>query len=150
MRLHTSSILSEKLTRSLHCSRFFEPPFSEQEIIELNDVFLTHGIHDITVSDIAAGRTLIDTFLSSLNYYNNVACLTASDIPLRSSIFDIYSEVAGGDLEEFFLEQFYFDFLWIEVSPTLTETAWFLNFELKLLSFNMDQLLPVIILSYEE
>ena len=136
------------LNRSMHCSRLFVAPFSEQDILDLNDAFLTNGIHDITVPSIHAGRGLISTFLSSLNYYSNVACLTAHDVPHDPTIFDIYSEVAGSSLEEFFVENFYFDFMWIEALPELTSTVWFTDFEQRLLSFNIDHILPIIVLSY--
>src|SRR3990172_3737177 len=64
--------------------------FSEQEIIHLQDVFLTNGFQNITVQNISQGRSLVATFIQALNYYKSVACLTNSALELEVSIFDIY------------------------------------------------------------
>src|SRR3990170_111182 len=69
--------------------------FSEHDIIQLQDVFLTAGFHHITVSDITQGRSLITTFTNALNYYRAIASLTCGAPELEQSIFDIYKYLHG-------------------------------------------------------
>jgi hypothetical protein len=51
-------------------------------------------------------------------------------------------------LDDFFLEQFEVDFLWIETTNTLIEQPWFYTFERKLCDFNIESKTPIIFLVY--
>lgn len=153
--------ISEKRYEAFDASSLplIQHPFSEVQILELQDKFLSEGIHHIKVADIAAGRNLVHTFLDSLTVYHEVACLTVSNAPLESYITNIYHELLlqgyidqyeARNLEEFFIEQFYFDCLWIECTAELMEQSWFADFQINLLNFKLDRQMPIIMISYGE
>ncbi len=138
--------------------RFIEEPLSESDILYLQDAFLTNGFHHIQVKNIAAGRSIIRTFLGSLATYHDIACLTATN-SIENGVFDIGTALhAGGyvdplgerELEEFFIEEFYFDFMWIEASRELLASSWFVDFERKLEDFKVTCHIPMIVISYQE
>jgi len=139
-------------------ARFIEEPLSEVEILDIQDVFLTNGIHTLHVPTVSAGRRLINTFLHSLDCYYTPACLTGAVEPLHSTVYDLYADVTryalgmahGGDLEEFFIERFYVDFLWIEQSEVLKKTTWYAEFEQRLIDLKIDQHIPIICLKYRD
>lgn len=133
-------------------------PFSESEILDLQDKFLSEGIHHIKVTDLASGRDLVDTFLDSLTAHREIACLTVSNTALESYITNIYHELLlhgyidrfeSKNLEEFFVDQFYFDFLWIECTSKLMEQSWFADFQMNLLNLKLDRQIPILMISYD-
>ncbi len=133
-------------------SRFIEEPLSESTILDIQDAFLTNGMHTLFVETVAVGRSLVNTFLNSLNCYCATACLTRSDQPLPPAVYDLFTDIdlysACGDLEEFFIERFYVDFLWIEYTRKFKETTWASDFEQKLRDLKIDQHIPIICLKY--
>ena len=138
--------------------RLIEEPLSESDILYLQDAFLTNGFHHIQVKNVAAGRNIIRTFLDSLAVYHDTACLTAVDLG-QEGVFDINNALHDGgyldllgdkELEEFFIEEFYFDFMWIEASRELISSAWFIDFERKLEDFKITRHIPMIVISYQE
>ncbi len=147
------------ITQQMHDARHVRAPFSDGDILELQDLFLRNGVHYIKVDDIHAGRALIELFLRSLNYYNNVACLSMSHEPLDASVIDLYGELmAGGylasgatrQLEEFFLERFDHDFMWLEASGRVLESEWMQDVFKQMKNFKLEQLLPILIVSYQD
>lgn len=136
------------------------PLFSEQEILDLQDIFLTHGHHYLTVSNVGQGRSIISLFLDSLqsSYFSRVACLTTSAVPLPSSVISLRDELALSGalafdhikLDEFLLNGFYYDFVWIECNKELTQAPWFYYFEKKLIDYNMALSTPILFVQYEE
>lgn len=127
---------------------------SEQEIIKLQDTFLTTGIHSITVASIEEGRTLITKFMHALNCYHSIACLKNNNLELDSSLFDVYKtlseygEITNHSIFTLFLDQFTSDFLFIETTKTLMQKPWYENFLQQLAEFKLHQTIPVICLSY--
>jgi hypothetical protein len=107
---------------------------TEHDILSLQDAFLINGFHSIHVSNQAVGRTLINNFLDSLPMYTRNACLTLNDTQsLPDTIFDVYTTLYLEGLneqgiEEFFINEFYFDFVWIECSQELMQALWFAHF----------------------
>lgn len=143
----------------LRDTKAIQRPFSEQTIMELQEKFLSNGFRNIKVKNVQAGRAIMSMFLESLNYYNDVAALTLSDRPLNDSTLDVYRALVEGRyidpfsnnyLDEFFTNHFYFDFMWIEAEDSLLTSGWFADFELKLVDLNIDNHIPVIIISYED
>ena len=138
----------------LSISRKIADPFSEQDILELQDEFLTNGFHYLTVSNIQTGRKIISTFLSSLNYYQEVGCLTVADQALMQNVSNIYELLENSDylqnmnFEEFFLENWYYDFVWIEAIEQLWYLSWFKKLYLQLADGTLEDSLPIFILSY--
>lgn len=135
-------------------------PFSESDIIYLHNIFLTHGSHPIKVPDIATGRAIIAAVLQSLHYYGSPACLSLSSLALDNEIFDLsYAMSLAGHisnqtsetcLEEFFLEQFDSDFLWIEATNELLQQAWFGTFMHQLEILKFENQMPIVVVFYEE
>lgn len=135
---------------------------SERDIIELQDKFLTNGFHYITVSSIACGRALVKTFLASLSCYTTIGyvSIAARDVQDRQ-YKDIYDDLISNgyidsltghlvnqqSLDQFFIEEFHYDFIWIEATQTLTEKQWFADFKERLTTFNIDKDIPILMLT---
>ncbi|MGE0206673.1 MAG: hypothetical protein AB7R69_02375 [Candidatus Babeliales bacterium] len=139
----------------LALSRIIPHTFTEQDIIALHDDFLTHGFHYLKVPDVRTGRRMMETFLYSLkNYYLDVACLSMEELPLPAAVADIYETlewygyIRHACLESFFLEQWYFDFIWIEATENLLRSPWFCNFSQLLEEFLINDEIPIFIISY--
>ncbi len=140
-------------------SKYVQRPFTEKDILELQDTFLTNGFQFLRMDTIPFGRTVIETFLMSLNHFHDVACLTTSTQPLPPMVTNIYQLLDQGgflepysmlDFEEFFLEYFYYDFIWIEASYDLLSQPWFTYFEQKMVDLKLHERTPIIVLSYNQ
>jgi len=151
-KLLCQSYLVEKIQQAQHV----RAPFSDTDILDLQDAFLKNGLHYIKVDDIGSGRALITLFLKSLNFYHNVAAVTMSSKPLGESVTDLYGElIIGGHLdanaayklEEFFLEEFYYDFVWVEATENFLKSSWAAEFFRQMEQFKLDQLIPILIVS---
>jgi len=131
-------------------------PFSEKDIINLQDLFLKNGWHCLNVKDLHTGRSIIATLLYSLNYYHDVACLSTEDISLDSAFIDIYAQLIDEafvdgqyyDIESFLLDNFFADFLWIEETDALLKTDWYEHFLVALADLKIHKHMPIILLSY--
>jgi hypothetical protein len=131
--------------------------FSEQTILDLNEQLLTNGFHYLTVRNVSAGRTLFYTFLNSLNYYSEIACLTLSDQPLTGKVIDLYESLQQYGyllelpyLEDLLQEKWQFDFLWIEVTQELLNTGWFYNFLDSLIEVHLQKAIPIFIVTFND
>ncbi len=127
---------------------------NEQNILYLQNQFLINGFHYFKVKNILDGRKIILTMLNSLNYYNNIACLTSNNNEFRENVFDIYYTLTKensteniDNLVNFFLETFDFDFMWIEESKDFIETSWYKIFKQHLIDFNFYKVIPIMIIS---
>lgn len=118
---------------------------SEQQILELQDLLLTNGVHHIGVPSIKEGRALIYKFLDALRCYQSVACYTADGKALKKSILDLYKELAEKNWDYFFIEEFNSDFLWLEQESNHYQNCRAL--EQKICELGIDQHIPIIILS---
>jgi len=134
-------------------------PLTESDILDLEDKFLINGFHYISVKSIRAGRSLVFRFLRSLNCYQDEAILSMSTPTINDSVADIYYELVRGghvdatsgyNLNEFFIGQFYYDFMWIEASEELVAAGWFTQFFEKMVNFKLNYHLPVLIISYQK
>jgi hypothetical protein len=119
--------------------------FCEQDIIDFHALFLKNGLHTITTRNIKSCRLLMYTCLETLNCYQNIGCLTLSTLPLKESIYDITPSIDTKNLQEFFIEQCDFDFMWIELTPQLEHTSWFVQFKALLNEFTIIRHIPVVI-----
>lgn len=134
----------------------FNLELSEQNVLTLQDIFLTFGIHCIKTDNATAGRKIINTILGSLKYYKNVGAIT-DRIGLDENVCDILIDIKKQgistddiiiDLENFFMIHACFDFIWVELSGSLLEQD--IN-SLKNI-FNMyyvQERMPVIFMMYE-
>lgn len=132
-------------------SRIFREPFSESDVLYLHNLFLTPGKHTIHVDNINQGRLIIRNLLDSLQYYQKVACLSLQDAPLPNGVVDILATLVAEDylvntdqLTLFFLDHFYYDFVWIEETNDLIESVWYKQFERHILNFKLDSIVPII------
>jgi hypothetical protein len=138
----------------LSLSKTISERCSEQNIIDLHNEFLHNGFHYLCVKDILVGRHIMHTFLYSLNYYQSVGCLTISSFPLCSSIENIYETLSlygylnKNYLSDFFIQEWYFDFIWIEATDELLNASWFSLFLQYIKDFKCDAALPIFVLSY--
>ncbi len=152
MKYHSHN-LDSKISKLLSSNNFL---ISEQLIIELQDIFLTNGVHVIDVESLQEGRMLIQKFLRALKCYQSVGCLAQDEITITKEIFDIHHYLLmygflerknTNDLERFFIEDFNFDFIWIERKID-DQSEWSLYFEQRISHYDIDQQIPIIILMY--
>lgn len=132
---------------------FVHETWNEFDILNLQDRFLTNGFHDLAFSSMEEGRHVMLLFLKSLNIYHDIACLSMEDHPLENRVFNVYQELFDGNFinnnenwnqfEQFFLENFYVDFLWIEASQELCSAPWYKDFEKTLQDLSLDKQLPI-------
>lgn len=130
-------------------------PLAEEDILELQDFFLTNGIHDIVVDTVETGRKLMHTLLSSLNCYHSMAVLTLEPLAGKLPACDIYQELLQDNfftdihaIDRFFIEHFYFDFMWIERSEDLANAHWIPYFEQQLMEYKLEFHLPIVYIHY--
>lgn len=131
---HTDAVgLNSRAVRSIMPQKVNET-LTEHDILFLQDAFLINGFQSIHVANQAVGRALIQSFLQCLPMYTHNACLTLNDTAgLPSNIVDIsaalhYEGLQEQAIEEFFINEFYFDFVWIEISDALIQAPWFGHF----------------------
>ena len=129
-------------------------PYSETYIFEMTDILLRTGFHTIQVDTLDQGRTMMYTFLDALSCYYSIAACAKSDTPLRSSVIDLYAALNATQDDvngvcDYFLHQFYGDFIWIEASKALTDTVLFRSIMHVLRDSALDVHMPIITL-YEE
>jgi hypothetical protein len=139
----------------LALSKVIRSPFTEKDILDLQDEFLSNGFHYLKVKSIQDGRRIINTFLYSLKgYYHDIGCLSLADVCLPDNISDIYELLEWYGylkydcLENFFIDQWYCDFLWIEATEELLLSPWFCTFSQMLEDFSLNKEIPIFIISY--
>ncbi len=84
--------------------------------------------------------------------FRKVACLTSHTDPLGDGVTDLYSVLSSRGaldnedrLKDFILEEFDYDFLWIEEKPEWIFQPWYMEFENALKELHIDKFMPVII-----
>ncbi len=134
-------------------SKSIHTPFSENDLIFLQNAFTTPGVHAIRVKDIQTGRILIKQLLDALRWYHDVGYLALNDvIPClhATNIMNHFSyPINSIELSRFFTEDFFYDFLWIETTQELLNQVWLPLFEQRIAHLHIDHIIPVIIVSYE-
>jgi len=151
---------SRQLVEHFHEINLFSAPFSDGDILDLQEKFLTNGFQYLKAQNVFKGRELIHDFLQSLSLYHEIGCLTVAPRPqLKEGIVDLYYELTCGGylntfdqnfLDEFFIDQFYFDFIWIEATRSLLMTTWFEDIKKKIIDMAIDEHLPIMVIVYEE
>ncbi len=137
--------LDSKINQSFSLQLNTHAGISEQQILALQDLFLTNGVHYIGVSSIKEGRTIIYKFLEALRCYQSVACFTIDGITLKKSILDLHKQLLTKNIDRFLVEEFNSDFLWIEQENFFMQNC--LRLEEKIFALGLDQHMPIIILS---
>lgn len=156
--LHNAS--SRQLMDHLHEISLITQPFSDGDIFDLQEKFLSNGFQYLKAKDVELGRAIIYAFLDSLGLYHDTTCLTLAPFPqLKDNITDLYYELNAGNylnsfepyyLDEFFFDQFYYDFMWIEATRSLLTGSWFEDVKKKMITMGIAQQIPIIVVVYEE
>ena len=155
--LHSTT--SRQFLEHIHEINLIIEPFSDAGILEIQEKFLCNGFQYLKSPRMAAGRKIVYTFLESLALYHDVACLSLDNEPLKPGITDLYAELSAGGyinsfesygLEEYFVEQFYFDFVWIEATRKLLTSSWFEQVKRKIIDAALDQHIPILVIAYED
>lgn len=132
-------------------------PFSEQSVLQLQEIFVNFGVHIIKTKDIAQGRQIIQTILQSLNYYHNIACVTNTP-GLATDICDVINHIhlekkgTGNfiiNLEDFFAINPCFDFIWVELTEEIKSKCTIQDMKKIFDLYHVDERMPVIMVAYE-
>ncbi len=155
--LHHAS--SRQLLHYIHEINEVQQPLSEQAILEIQEKFLSNGFQYLKTQSVKESRALIETFLNTLTLYNDVACLTTAKEPQLYNATDLYGIFQAGGylssfeshcLEEYFVEHFYFDFMWIEATMDILTSSWFEDVKKILIHSAIDQHIPILVCVYDK
>jgi len=122
--------------------------FCEKNILYLQNLFLTKGVHVLDAEQIESGRQVIKSILDSSNYYQNVACLGHSKLFNTSINLDpLFNDIKNEPdrLMSFFLEDFHYDLLWIEESRLLLDVDCYRMFKQYIFDFKIDKSSTIVI-----
>jgi hypothetical protein len=136
--------------------KIFNLPLTHQDMINLHSMFMKSDKHTVHTRDVAMSRAIIQKILNSLNYYQNIACLSRSTIVDTSAIniFAIiqkYAQVYGlkQAINQFFIEYIQLDFIWIELTHDLVVQMGQSNIDYFISIMTQHHAMPVIIFHYE-
>ena len=141
--------------REMHHSRdpreakFFKMPYSEANILELQNIFLTKGFHHIKTPSLEQGRKLITLFLESLHCYYDPACFTSRGVGLKGAV-NIYQEMQNKNKEIFFHDNPFIDFMWIEMPSKVEPRQVVEKFIQTCGSLQLERRMPIVVLHSEE
>ncbi len=139
--------------------KLFKLPFSEQDLLELQEIFVTLGMHIIKVKDMIEGRQIVKIILNSLKYYHNIGCITdVTDLPVN--VCNITSHIAlqclqnkqGNsllNLETFLNTHPCFDFIWIELTKNIKKEYSYKTMKNIFDMYHIEERMPVLIVTYE-
>jgi len=135
---------------SVRAANMIRQPFTETDILALHDAFLTNGVHCFKSMNMKEGRSIVCAVLDSLEYYHQPGTLSVNQQPLKNEACNIYATIATLQPSkevfiEFLLNNFYFDFFWIEANAMLFSCEWFSTFQEALLELNLERTLPIVI-----
>ncbi len=138
--------------------KLFTLPFSEHDVLELQEIFVALGVHSIKTKNVVEGRRIITTILQSLNYYHNVGCVTEIN-KLPINICDVLSHIKlqksqkGNlltDLEDFFSIHPCFDFIWIELTKDIKKEYAYKDIKNVFDMYHAQERMSVLIVTYDE
>ncbi len=135
-------------------SRRILTPYTEADILYLQTIFITPGVHTLTVPNLKSGRQLILEQLEALQWHQEIGFLTADQsalcLPAQNILPILDQPINQEGVETFFIEHFYYDFLWIEATPGLVKMPWIYSFEQQLFNYHLDTMIPIVILTYQQ
>lgn len=141
--------------REMHHSRdpreakFFKKPYSEADILELQNIFLTKGFHHIKTPNLEQGRELITLFLESLQCYYHPACFTNKGVGLKGAL-NISQEMHNQNKELFFHNNPFIDFMWIEMPEKMEPRQVVEKYIETCGSLQLERRIPIVVLHPEE
>lgn len=129
---------------------------SVDDILYLQQIFLTTGLHHIAVPNLSVGRKIMRSLLQSMHYFNNTACLTQEH---KTSLegYDVLGhlkdfcgkEADSNAIEEYFLEEFEADFLWVELNEALMQNSFVVQILNIMHVLDITHKIPVVAISYQ-
>lgn len=148
----------KKLSSNAQEALLFNPPLRDSEIIKIQSLFMTPSIQCLKTKNISTGRALINTFLYSLNHYQQIGCLSTSEIQSRSNTLNIYQMATENNqghslattIENLCTEISFIDFAWIELTKKLQQQI--SNSQLQNICENLSahEQIPVMVICYED
>lgn len=130
---------------------------SQEQLLDLQDNFINCGLHYIKINNYSMYGIILNDFFKSIKCYDRIACLSTRTLNLTFSYENLYQEllsagltnkVDNGEIEDFLLTNFYYDFLAIDASYELIQSSWYCNFEKLLLDYKLIDTLPVVMFIY--
>jgi hypothetical protein len=130
---------------------------SVDDILYLQQLFLTTGLHHIVVPDLSVGRKIIHSLLQSMHYFSNTACLTQQHkVSLKG--YDVLGrlinycgqEANSNVIEEYFLEEFEADFMWVELNEELMQNPFAVQVFRIMHVLDIIKKMPVVTISYQK
>ena len=138
----------KELTGSGGTPRYIQIPCEERDILYLERVCMTPGLHTIAVASLDVGHDLVCNILQALNWHRDIALISTQQKGINifgTNILDqIKSSTDQESMELFLLTLFNYDFLLIESTPELEALASFQNFQKLLIEHAIIKTLPVI------
>ncbi len=134
MYYHNNQLIHSKSIDLAHVSDISREHFSEYDILALNDLLLSGGIHKVTVHNLVIGRKIMQMFLALLNYYNQIYWLSLQKGDCLLGHQDLYYElkkygclknVSHGLFECYFYDAFHGDCLIIEQTEQIESAQWY-------------------------
>jgi hypothetical protein len=128
----------------------FTLPLHENDLLVLQEKFVTVGMHEMHVLNFHEGKLIVETILQSLKYYHNIGCISQK-IKQPSTIFStVYYQQHEEhnflyNLEDFFENNDTIDFLFIEYAQDTQSLA---TIKSVLQQYHIDMQIPVIIMTY--
>lgn len=127
-------------------------PYSESDILYLQNIFTSPGFHQFTVSSVLIGRELILQQLKALKWHQDIGYISTMNTTITEAenIVNLIGQPIDQDsIESFFIDRFYYDFLWIEGTQDLMAMPWIYIFEQQILHYRIDQMIPIITINYQ-
>ncbi len=134
------SNLGYKITQSILLKK--NNTFTDQQILELQDIFLEPGIHYVQVDSFASGRLVIHHYLNALKCFDSPACFSLHTH--EPNVTNIVEEVSPAQLLAYFELDFDADFLWVECDSGLLH--YYPTVFLALEKYAAQQHIPIIIM----
>jgi hypothetical protein len=137
-------------------SRQLSTKLSVDDILYLQQIFLTTGLHHIVAPNLSIGRRTMHLLLRSMNCFSNAACLTwehkasLKGYDVLGRLIDYCGQEANMDaIEEYFIEEFEADFLWIEMSDAFMQNPFVVQAFNIMHVLNIIHKIPVVLISYQ-
>lgn len=153
---HDNNVLLQ--CNKLFKNKIFTLPFTESDVLYLQDMFISPGIHEIRTTTIKQGRCIMQTILDSLKYFHAIGCITnesglsdfVCDIQRHIALDSSYNHDAIANLEYFLTIHPCFDFIWIELTDKIAHMYTIDHIKNIFNMYQANERMSVIIVQYYE
>lgn len=152
---HYDQLRHSKSIDLAHITGVSKELFSEYDILALNDLLLSKGVHTVKVQDFVIGRKILQMFLTILNYYQEVYWLSLQSEKRSSELQDLYHELerygcfknGSKELYEYyFYDAFHGDCLIIEHSAQIEAEVWYKDLTHALWQSYICERIPIVLM----